>query len=52
MTTVSPTPTGIDTSAFDDAVRIGNDLYRHVNGKWMDSHEIPADRSIDGASAG
>ena len=52
MTSPSVQATGIDTSAFDDGVRIGNDLYRHVNGKWMDAHEIPADRSIDGAFRG
>jgi len=42
-------PSGIDISAFDDGVHIGDDLFRHVNGKWIDAHEIPADRSIDGA---
>ncbi|WP_448851809.1 M13 family metallopeptidase [Corynebacterium sp. 335C] len=25
------------------------DLYRHVNGEWIDSHEIPSDRPMDGA---
>jgi len=40
---------GIDTTAFDPSVAIGDDLFRHVNGKWIDAHEIPADRSIDGA---
>lgn len=25
------------------------DLYRHVNGDWLSSHEIPADRAVDGS---
>lgn len=26
-----------------------DDLFRHVNGEWLDSHVIPADRAVDGA---
>jgi len=40
---------GIDLSALDPAVRPQDDLYRHVNGRWLATHEIPADRSMDGA---
>ncbi|WP_402467493.1 M13 family metallopeptidase [Isoptericola aurantiacus] len=40
---------GIDTDALDPAVRPQDDLFRHVNGRWLDSHEIPADRAMDGA---
>lgn len=40
---------GIDLSALDPAVRPQDDLYRHVNGRWLETHEIPADRSMDGA---
>ncbi|MEN5073055.1 M13-type metalloendopeptidase [Isoptericola cucumis] len=40
---------GIDLSALDQAVRPQDDLYRHVNGRWLDQHEIPADRAMDGA---
>ncbi|MFV2144434.1 M13 family metallopeptidase [Isoptericola sp. G70] len=40
---------GIDTSALDQGVRPQDDLFRHVNGRWLDSYEIPADRSMDGA---
>ena len=29
--------------------RIQDDLYRHINGTWLDSYEIPADRAVDGA---
>ncbi|WP_010122681.1 M13 family metallopeptidase [Corynebacterium nuruki] len=25
-----------------------DDLYRHVNGEWLATHEIPADRAVDG----
>ncbi|GAB6940044.1 M13 family metallopeptidase [Isoptericola variabilis] len=40
---------GIDLSAIDQAVRPQDDLYRHVNGRWIAQHEIPADRAMDGA---
>ncbi len=40
---------GIDTSALDPDVRPQDDLYQHVNGRWIASHEIPADRAMDGA---
>lgn len=40
---------GIDLDALDPATRPQDDLYRHVNGRWIDSHEIPADRAMDGA---
>ncbi|NLF05484.1 MAG: peptidase M13 [Actinomycetales bacterium] len=43
------TRSGIDTSTFDRAKKPGDDLFRHVNGTWLDSYEIPADRSRDGA---
>ena len=29
-------------------VSVAQDLYRHVNGRWLASHEIPADRAVDG----
>jgi len=40
---------GIDTEALDESVRPQDDLFRHVNGRWLASHEIPADRAMDGA---
>ena len=40
---------GIDAAALDPAVRPQDDLYRHVNGRWIAGHEIPADRAMDGA---
>jgi putative endopeptidase len=36
---------GIDLQYVDDAVRPQDDLYRHVNGKWLDNTQIPADRA-------
>ena len=40
---------GIDISALDPAVRPQDDLYGHVNGRWIAAHEIPGDRAMDGA---
>lgn len=48
MTETTP-HSGIDLSFADDAVRVQDDLYAHVNGAWLATHEIPADRSIDGS---
>lgn len=39
---------GMDTEFVDDSVKPGDDFFRHVNGKWLDTYEIPADRSKDG----
>jgi putative endopeptidase len=43
------TRSGIDTSALDPDVRPQDDLYAHVNGRWVAQHEIPADRAMDGS---
>ncbi|TSA52544.1 MAG: peptidase M13 [Actinobacteria bacterium] len=40
---------GIDLSHGYPDVRPQDDLFRHVNGKWIDTHEIPEDRASDGA---
>ncbi len=42
-------PSGIDLSYVDPAVRVQDDLFAHVNGAWLDTYEIPADRAVDGA---
>ncbi len=42
-------PSGIDLSHTDPAIRAQDDLFAHVNGAWLDTHEIPADRALDGA---
>lgn len=39
---------GIDTSYIDPQVRVQDDLFRHFNGAWIKTHEIPADRASDG----
>ncbi|MEV8213678.1 M13-type metalloendopeptidase [Leifsonia sp. NPDC077715] len=36
---------GIRTDELDPAVRPQDDLFRHVNGKWLDRTEIPADKA-------
>ena len=43
------TRSGIDLTALDPDVRPADDLFAHVNGRWLASHEIPADRAWAGA---
>ncbi len=40
---------GIEMANIDNSVRPQDDLYRHVNGKWLNSFEIPADKSNYGS---
>ena len=40
----APRASGIDLRYVDPAVRPQDDFYRAVNGKWLDTFEIPADR--------
>lgn len=42
-------PAGIDLNTFDRSVRIQDDLYRFVNGAWLNTTEIPSDKSNYGA---
>jgi len=37
---------GLDLSAFDRSVRPQDDLYRFVNGGWIDRTELPAERAF------
>ncbi len=39
---------GIDIDQFAPSVRPQDDLFRHVNGRWIEATEIPDDRSIFG----
>ncbi len=39
---------GITTANIDSMVKAQDDLFRHVNGKWLSNCEIPADRASDG----
>ena len=40
---------GIDTEYVDETVRIQDDLFRHVNGRWLDTAPIAEDRAVAGA---
>ncbi len=46
-----PFVSGIDLAELDAAVRPQDDLFRHVNGKWMNRTEIPADKARYGSFA-
>ncbi|HEY2500728.1 MAG TPA: peptidase M13, partial [Mycobacterium sp.] len=47
--TVEAIRSGIDLSYVDDNARPQDDLFGHVNGRWLDEYDIPADRATDGA---
>ena len=36
---------GLDLTSQDGSVRPGDDFYSHANGHWMQTHDIPADRT-------
>jgi putative endopeptidase len=40
---------GIDLAYVDPQARPQDDLFAHVNGRWLAEYEIPADRATDGA---
>jgi putative endopeptidase len=42
-------PSGILTDELDEAVRPQDDLFRHVNGKWIARTEIPSDKARYGS---
>ena len=54
--TASPSPTAeavlagvLETAHTDTSVRPQDDLFRFVNGQWLATAEIPADRPSSGA---
>jgi predicted metalloendopeptidase len=47
--TVEAIRSGLDLSHVDARVRPQDDLFGHVNGRWLADHAIPADRATDGA---
>jgi putative endopeptidase len=49
VTETSAQRPAIDFSSFDPNVRIQDDLFRHVNGTWLNTTEIPADKPVTGA---
>jgi putative endopeptidase len=40
---------GIDSTSLSKQVRAQDDLFRHVNGTWLDNTEIPEDKAIYGS---
>jgi putative endopeptidase len=50
QTTTSPgTASGIDLDELDPSIRPQDDLFRHVNGRWIGRTEIPADKARYGS---
>ena len=47
--TVEAIRSGIDLSYVDVDARPQDDLFGHVNGRWLADYDIPADRATDGA---
>src|SRR6478672_6951555 len=42
---------GVDISTRDLSVRPGDDFQRYASGKWLETHEIPADKSQNGVGS-
>ncbi|MEO6792281.1 MAG: M13 family metallopeptidase [Mycobacterium sp.] len=40
---------GLDLSHLDSGIRPQDDLFGHVNGRWLDGYDMPPDRATDGA---
>ncbi|MEP6482060.1 MAG: M13-type metalloendopeptidase [Rhodoglobus sp.] len=49
MSSDVPVNAGIVLADLDPAVRAQDDLFRHVNGKWIDRTEIPSDKARYGS---
>src|SRR6201996_1058600 len=47
--TVEAIRSGIDLSHVDSGARPQDDLFGHVNGRWLADYEMPGDRATDGA---
>lgn len=47
--TVDLQRSGIDLAHLDPTVRPQDDLFGHVNGRWLAEYTMPADRATDGA---
>ena len=47
--TVEAIRSGLDLSNVDAGARPQDDLFGHVNGRWLADHQMPADRATDGA---
>ncbi|MES2149631.1 MAG: M13 family metallopeptidase [Pseudomonadota bacterium] len=46
-----PLASGIATEYNEPAIRVQDDFFAHLNGKWLKNTEIPADKSSWGAAA-
>jgi putative endopeptidase len=42
-------PWGLDLTMRDPSVKPGDDFFRYADGRWMDAHTIPADRTTWGS---
>ncbi|MES2170342.1 MAG: M13-type metalloendopeptidase [Actinomycetota bacterium] len=49
MSAEAPLTSGIHTDELDASIRPQDDLFRHVNGKWIERTEIPADKARYGS---
>ena len=49
VSAAQPLRSGIDKTNFDPRVRPQDDLYRHVDGRWLEQTPIPADLSAYGS---
>ena len=47
--TIDAQRSGIDLSHLDPTIRPQDDLFGHVNGRWLAEYAMPADRATDGA---
>lgn len=39
----------LDPKIMDENVRVQDDLYRRVNGTWLNTHEISSEKAREGA---
>jgi putative endopeptidase len=46
---LSPLSSGINTDELDASIRPQDDLYRHVNGRWIERTSIPSDKARYGS---
>jgi putative endopeptidase len=49
MSLDTPLTSGIDTAELDASIRPQDDLFLHVNGKWIERTEIPSDKARYGS---
>ena len=49
VTTRAETVPALNFAEFDTATRVQDNLFRHVNGTWLDRTEIPEDKPLAGA---